>query len=144
MLLGQGLFFFLDGLGLAVQVLFLLLQAVFLPLQIGSAFLYFLLVFAAVFQDLFFCFQQGFALLGFRALDRLVDNAGAFFLGTGDFLFRYVLPVANTEREAHRQADHQGNNAGNDGLCHDWFNLLIFGMGAVYADRAAMPARPHG
>ena len=37
-----------DGVGLAVQIFFLLLQTVFLPLQVGSAFLYFLLILAAV------------------------------------------------------------------------------------------------
>jgi len=37
MLLRQRFLFFLNGFQLAVQVLFLLLQAVFLPLQVGSA-----------------------------------------------------------------------------------------------------------
>ena len=48
MLLGQGLLSLLQSLGLAVEVLFPLLQAVFLPLQVGSARLLFLLVLAAV------------------------------------------------------------------------------------------------
>ena len=79
MLLGQGLFLLLVGLDLTLQALFLLLQAVFLPLQVGSARFLFLLVLAAVFQNLFFCFQQGLTLLGFRALDGLVDDAPSFF-----------------------------------------------------------------
>ncbi|MPM14307.1 hypothetical protein SDC9_60669 [bioreactor metagenome] len=80
-LLGQGIFLFLNGLGFTVEVLFLLLQAVFLPLQLGPAFLYFLLMFAAVFQDLFLCFQQGFFLLGFCTFYRLVDDAPSLFFG---------------------------------------------------------------
>ena len=48
-LLGKRFLFLLNGLGLAVQVFFLLLQAVFLPLQVSPAFLYFLLILAAVF-----------------------------------------------------------------------------------------------
>ena len=80
MLLGQGLLSLLQSLGLAVEVLFLLLQAVLLPLQVGSARLLFLLVLAAVLQNLFFGFQQCLFLLGLGALDGLVDDALSLFL----------------------------------------------------------------
>ena len=79
MLLGQGLLSLLQSLGLAVEVLFLLLQAVLLPLQIGSARFLFLLVLAAVLQNLFFGFQQCLFLLGLGALDGLVDDALSLF-----------------------------------------------------------------
>ncbi|CAN4072520.1 choloylglycine hydrolase, partial [Dysosmobacter welbionis] len=79
MLLGQGLLSLLQSLGLAVEVLFLLLQAVFLPLQVGSARLLFLLVLAAVLQNLFFGFQQCLFFLGLGALDGLVDDALSLF-----------------------------------------------------------------
>ena len=78
-LLCEGFLLLLNGLGLAVQVLFFLLQAVFLPLQVGSAFFYFLLILAAVFQNLFFGFQQCLFLLGLGALDGLVDDALSLF-----------------------------------------------------------------
>ena len=117
-LLGQGLLFFLHGLDLPVEVLLLLLQAVFLPLKVGAAFLDFLFVLAAVFQDLLFGFQQGLALLGFGAFDGLVDDALSLFLGTGDFLFRDVLPIANTKREANHAANHQTCQSGDDDLNH--------------------------
>ena len=55
-LLGQSLLFLLDHLGLVIEVLFLLLQTAFLLLLFGAAFLDFLLVLAAVLQNLFFCF----------------------------------------------------------------------------------------
>lgn len=70
---------FSQSLGLAVEVLFLLLQAVFLPLQVGSARLLFLLVLAAVLQNLFFGFQQCLFFLGLGALDGLVDDALSLF-----------------------------------------------------------------
>ena len=142
-LLGQGLFLLFNGLGLAVEVFFLLLQAVFLPLQVGSACLFFLLVLAAAFQNLFLCFQQGLALFGLCALDGLVDNACALFLGTGNFLLRDFFPITNTEREADGAADHQAQQGRDDGIhrdlpphCRYWF--------FADADRAAVPARSHG
>ena len=117
-LLGQGLFFLFHGLDLTVEVFLLLLQAVFLPLKVGPAFLDFLFVLAAVFQNLFLGFQQSLALFGFGAFDGLVDNARSLFLGAGDFFFRDVLPVANTKREANHAAGHQPYDKGDDVLNH--------------------------
>ena len=57
-----------------------LLQTVFLPLQIGSAGLFFLLVISTAFQDLFLGFQQRFLLFALGVADRFVDDAPAFFL----------------------------------------------------------------
>ena len=48
-LLSQGLLFLFHGLDFPVEVFLLLLQAVFLPLKVGAAFLDFLFVLAAVF-----------------------------------------------------------------------------------------------
>ena len=78
-LLGQRILFLLYGLHLTIQVFFLLLQPVFLPLQVCAAGLLFLLILAAVFQNLFLGFQQGFLFLGLCALNGLVDNALSLF-----------------------------------------------------------------
>ena len=125
-LLGQGFLPFLQGLGLAVQVLFLLLQAILLPLQVGSAGLLFLLVLATVFQDLFLGLQQRLFLLGLGALDGLVDDALSLFFRAGDFLLRNFLPVVNTEGESNAQADHQRDGANDD--LHGSLYLLYLGI----------------
>ncbi|MBQ5927826.1 MAG: hypothetical protein IIW96_01475, partial [Oscillibacter sp.] len=114
MLLVEGLFLLLDGVGLAVQSLFLLLQAVFLPLQISSAGLFFLLKFAAAFQDLFFGFQQGLALFGLSALIGLVDDALGFFLSAFYLPLRIEFPPGTTEKEAHRATRQQADDGSND------------------------------
>ena len=110
-LLCKGFFFFLNGLQLAVQIFFLLLQAVFLSLQIGSAGFFFLLVVSAAFENLLLGLQQRFLLLGLGALDCLIYNAPAFFFGAGDFLFRYPFPIIDSEGEENHSAHHKGNDA---------------------------------
>ena len=128
-LLGQRFFLLLHGFQLAVQVLFLLLQAVFLPLQVSSALLYFLLILAAALQNLFFCFHQGLALLGFRAFDGLVDDALSLFFSAGDLLLGNSFAVANTEREADRAANHQAHQGEDDrDRLHGVRFLLFFGI----------------
>ena len=98
-LLGQGLLLLLDHLGLVIEIFLFLLQTALLLLLLGAAFLDFLLVFAAVFQNLFFCFKKCLSFLVFRAFDGLVDDARGFVLRAGDFFFRYALAVANAEEE---------------------------------------------
>ena len=100
MLLGQRFFLLLNGLQLAVQIFFLLLQTVFLPLQIGSAGLFFLLVISTAFQDLFLGFQQRFLLFALGVADRFVDDAPAFFFGAGDLFFRYFFAIKEATRKA--------------------------------------------
>ena len=110
-LLGKGFFLLFDHLGLVIEILFLLLQTALLLLQLGAALLHFLLVFAAVFQNLFFCFKKCLSLFVFRTLDGLVDDARGFVLRAGDFFFRYALAVANAEEEK----DHRRNSERSDG-----------------------------
>ena len=120
-LLAQGLFLFLDSIGLAIDVLFLLLQPAFLLLQVGPAFLDFLLVIRAAFQDLFLCLQQDLTLLALGAFDGLVEDAGRFLLRAGNFLFRYLLAVLNTDREANHERNNSRNSRYNVANCgHDW------------------------
>ncbi len=109
-LLGKSLLLFLDHLGLVIESLLLLLQTAFLLLLFCAAFLDFLLVFAAVFQNLFFCFKKCLSFLVLGALDGLVDDARCFILRAGDFFFRYALAVANAEEEKdHRRNSERGN-----------------------------------
>ena len=121
MLLGQSLLLFLDGIGLAVDVLFLLLQTAFLLLQVRSALLNFLLVFRTVSQDLFLRLQQSLALLALGAFDRLVDDAPGLILSAGNFLFRYLFAVLNADKEANQQRNNSRNSRYNVANCgHDW------------------------
>ena len=115
-LLGQSLLFLLDHLGLVIEVLFLLLQAAFLLLLFGAAFLDFLLVLAAVLQNLFFCFKECFSLFVFRALDGLVDDTQSFLLGVFD-LALVVLFLAAADKRAGRKAQNEGDSEREDG--HD-------------------------
>ena len=120
-LLGQSLLLFLDGIGLAVDVLFLLLQTAFLLLQVRSALLNFLLVFRTVSQDLFLRLQQSLALLALGAFDRLVDDAPGLILSAGNFLFRYLFAVLNADKEANQQRNNSRNSRYNVANCgHDW------------------------
>ena len=115
-LLGKGFFLLLDHLGLVVEILFLLLQTAFLLLLLGAAFLDFLLVLAAVFQNLFFCFEECFSLLVFRALDCLVDDTQSFLLGVFD-LALVVLLLAAADKCADRNTQNECDSERED--CHD-------------------------
>ena len=72
-LCGRRLLLLLDRIGLAVEVFFLLLQSALLLLEVGAAFLDFLLVLGAALQNLFFCFQKYLSLLILGAFDCLVQ-----------------------------------------------------------------------
>jgi len=82
--------------------------------EVGAAGLLFLLIFAAGTQNLFLRLNQGLTLLGFRALDGFVDNAAGFFFRAGNFLFRNLFPVADTEREANDSSYHHCDQNRND------------------------------
>ena len=112
-LLGQRLLFLFDHLGLVIEIFLFLLQTALLLLLLGAAFFDLSLVFAAVFQNLFFCFEKRFPLFTLRAFNCLVDDARGFFLRAGDFFFRYALAVANAEEEK----DHRRHS--ERGCCHD-------------------------
>ena len=121
MLFSQGLLLLFNGIGLAIDVLFLLLQPALLLLQVRPALLDFLLVIRAAFQDLFLCLQQDLTLLVLGALDGLVEDAGRFFLRAGNFLFRYLLAVLNADREANHERNNSRNSRYNVANCgHDW------------------------
>ena len=115
-LLGQRFLLLLDHLGLVIEILLLLLQTALLLLLLGAAFLHFPLVFAAVFQNLFFCFKKRFPLFVFRALDGLVDDTQSFLLGVFD-LALVVLFLAAADQGAYHKAQNEGNSEGED--CHD-------------------------
>ena len=85
---GKVLFLLLHVLRLAVQVLFLLLQAALLLLQVGAALFFFLLVLVAGLQDLLLGLHQRFPLLALGALISVVDNAGGLFFRRADFTLR--------------------------------------------------------
>ena len=123
-LLGKGFFLLFDHLGLVIEILFLLLQTALLLLLLGAALLHFLLVFAAVFQNLFFCFKKCLSFLVFRAFNGLVDDARGFVLRAGDFFFRYALAVANAEEEKdHRR--HQERGSCHDPACYGHSAFLL-------------------
>ncbi len=96
--------------GLAVEVLLLLLEPALLLLLLGAAFLDFLLVFVSGAQDIFLCLQHDFAFLVFSALDRFVDNTKRLFIGVGDLLlgaFSGSLANPNTKKNANDERPHR-------------------------------------
>ncbi len=96
--------------GLAVEVLLLLLEPALLLLLLGAAFLDFLLVFVSGAQDIFLCLQHNFAFLVFSALDRFVDNTKRLFIGVGDLLlgaFSGSLANPNTKKNANDERPHR-------------------------------------
>ena len=111
MLGSQRFFLFLDLLGLVIEVFFLLLQTALLLLQVGAAFLDFLLVFVSGAQDLLLRFHQCFAFLTLAILDGFVDDAQRFLFGILDLALvtLLLLPLdQNTSEEAKnkRNNDH--------------------------------------
>lgn len=103
MLLVESLFALFQRVGLAVEILLLLLKPALLLLLLGAAFLDFLLVFVSGAQDIFLCFQHDFAFLAFGALDRFIDNTKSLFIGVGDLLLGALsgsLANPNTKKNA--------------------------------------------
>lgn len=110
MLLVEGLLALFQRVGLAVEVLLLLLEPALLLLLLGAAFLDFLLVFVSGAQDIFLCLQHDFAFLVFSALDRFVDNTKRLFIGVGDLLlgaFSGSLANPNTKKNANDERPHR-------------------------------------
>ena len=110
MLLVESLFALFQRVGLAVEVLLLLLEPALLLLLLGAAFLDFLLVFVSGAQDIFLCLQHDFAFLAFSALDRFVDNTKRLFIGVGDLLlgaFSGSLANPNTKKNANDERPHR-------------------------------------
>ena len=94
-------------LGLAVQVLFLLLQAPLLLLQVGPALLHFPFVLVAGLEDLLLGLHQRLPLLALGALDGLVDDALGLLLRAGDLLLRHASAVLDAEHKKHHSRDHE-------------------------------------
>ena len=88
---GQGLALFLYRVGLAVEGLLLLLKAALLFLQLGTASLFFPLIFGAAFVYFFLCLYESFSLLALCALDCVIDYLSGLLFGVGDLLFRLLL-----------------------------------------------------
>ena len=103
MLLGQQFFLLLDRIGFAVEIFLFLLQPALLLLQVRPALFHFLLIFAALLENVLLGFHHRFALLIFSAFDGFVDNASRFFLRTGDFLFCNRLSAVPTEKGANNE-----------------------------------------
>ena len=120
-LFGQRLLLFFDGIGLAIDVFFLLLQTALLPLHVRPALLDFLLVFRAVFQDLFLCLQQSLTLLALGAFNGFVDDALCFILSAGNFPFRFLFADLNADKDANQQRNCRRNSRYDVANCvHDW------------------------
>ena len=111
---GQLLFLLLNVLGLAVQVLLLLLKAVFLALELGAAVLDLLLVLVLGLEDLLLGLYQGLALFALGALIGLVDNTGGLVLGGFDLPLRCDLPaVPAKDRSAQSAHGQRGDHTDN-------------------------------
>ena len=136
---GQGLFLALDGLGLAVDVLFFLLQSALLLLQVGAALLDFLLVFSTRAQDLLLGFHHGFPLLALGILDGLVDDTKRFLLSVGDLsliALRLLLIGQNTSQDAKTKRRDRYHNS--DPKFNHWFppdSLLVYQNGFPFTCR---------
>ena len=99
--IAERVIFLLNRVQLSVQVLFLLLQAALLLLQLGAALLDFPLVFGAAFVYFFLCLYESFSLLALCAFYRLIDDALGFFLGAGDLPLSHLLTVVDTKQKTY-------------------------------------------
>ena len=103
---GEMLLLALHVLGLAVQVLFLLLQPALLLLQVGPAFLLLPLVLVAGLQDLLLRLYQRLALLALGTLVRLVDDALGLLFRGADLPFRRRPAPLVSEQAAQHKGQH--------------------------------------
>lgn len=117
----QGVLLLLDVLGLAVQVLFLLLEPPLLLLQIGPALLHLALILVAGLENLLLGLHQRLPLLTLGALDGLVDDALGLLLRTVDLFFRGAFADLNADGNAYDECDHGRDHTGDDSL-HQGFN----------------------
>ena len=99
-LLAQVLVFLFQGIGLAVQRLFLLLQAALLLLHLSPAQLFLSLKLRAVFVYFFLCLHESFAFLALGAFYRFIYNPFGLVLGTSDLAFGNPLAVLGPEQKA--------------------------------------------
>ena len=94
------------------------LQSALLLLDVGAAFLDFLLVFGAAFQNLFFCFKKYLSLLIFGTFDCLIQNSRMLFFGAGNLLFSLTLTnePASNNTGAQRNCSYNVTNPSHDML----------------------------
>ena len=123
---GKVLFLFLHVLRLAVQVLFLLLQAALLLLQVGAALFLFLFVLVAGLQDLLLGLHQSFPLFALGALIGIVDNAGGLFLGGADLTLRGGLSPLVSKQAADDKHHHSHQNT---------FDYIIYHIGLLHLQK---------
>ena len=108
---GQLLFLLLDVVGLAVQSFLFLLQTVLLTLQVSIALFHFALMLVAGLQDLFLGLDQSLALLAFRVLIGLVDDASCLVLRRANLTLSYAFATVPAEQSTHHTADRDAHNA---------------------------------
>ena len=101
-----------------IEVFLFLLQSALLLLDVGAAFLDFLLVFGAAFQNLFFCFKKYLSLLIFGTFDCLIQNSRMLFFGAGNLLFSLTLTnePASNNTGAQRNCSYNVTNPSHDML----------------------------
>ena len=99
--------------GFAVQVFFLLLQAVLLPLKLAAALTHLALVVVLGLQDLLLGLQQGFPLLALGTLIGIVDDLLRLVFG-GVQIFVGLLPLPqNAEHIDQYRPDNQTDDGSN-------------------------------
>ena len=102
----QLVLFPLEGVGLFVKGVFLLLQAALLLGDFRLALFHFLFVFRARFMDFVLGFQKHFLLAALSASDRLVDDPGRFILRRTNLPFAHLLAVNHANGKEHRRCSH--------------------------------------
>ena len=124
-------------LGLFVQGVFLLVDAVLLPADLSAALLDLPVGFGLLgvhlglhLEDLVLCFENGLFLFLGRGFDRLVHQPGRLGLGAADLGFRGLFAVVEPTQKARDSADSQcnerGHNRDHDCGCIHCFCLLKF------------------
>ena len=115
-----------EHIALFVQCFLALNQAALKLLGLIAAFLQLAVGFDTLLVDFVLCLEYGFAFFGLAGLDRFVDDAGGFFLRTGDFSFRYVFAIANTEEEKDHRRNDEGSNGYDPADCrHDRYSSYV-------------------
>ena len=113
----EGLFFPIQVVGLFVQILFLLLDAAFLPSDLRASVLDFFFRLRAEFIDLIFCFHHGILALCLCLFFGIFQNASGFFFGGTDGCFCLLFPLfgavgyalAVRQKSGDRRTDQQSD-----------------------------------
>ena len=109
-LVAEGVVLLFDRIQLSVQILFLLLQAALLLLQLRAALFHFPLVLGAAFVYFFLCLYESLSLLALCAFYRLIDDALGLFLGAGDLPLSHLLTVVDTKQKTYNCGNRNNND----------------------------------